>query len=131
MKRIFHSRIIWYQYVYLILLGLLAFWLLWTKTIVPAALCLLFVVFLIERFIHTTYTITPADELIIYPGRFGKSRTIKLKDIRTVEKRQSPLGKLTHTGYILIGYGNNRYISLLPIKEREFIDLLEQRLHIN
>ncbi len=54
MNRIFHARITWYQYLYLILLGGLSFFLLWEKLIIPAAICMVLLVVLIERFIHTT-----------------------------------------------------------------------------
>lgn len=129
MNRIYHTRIIWYQYAYLILIGLLAFWLLWTKAIIPAALCMLLLVFLIERFIHTTYTITPKGTLDIYTGRFFKLKTIRIEDIRSVEIRQSQLGKLTGVNFVLIQYGHNKYVSVLPIKKREFVALLEKRIN--
>lgn len=129
MNRTFHTRIIWYQYAYLILIGLLAFWMLWIKAIIPAALLMLLIVFLIERFIHTTYTITTNNDLVLYMGRFGKTRTIKLEKIISAEKRQSHLGRFTNTSFVLIQYGANKYVSVLPVKEREFIDLLEKRIN--
>ncbi len=127
MKRIFHARITWYQYLYMVFLGLLSFWLLWQRVIIPATLCMLLIVFLIERLIHTTYAITADDKLEIYHGRFSKTRIIKLDDIISIQQRQSPLGRLTKTGYLLLEYGNGKYVSLLPIKEQEFIELLTRR----
>jgi Predicted membrane protein len=126
MNRTFHTRISWYQYAYLILIGLLAFWMLWIKAIIPAVLCMILVVFLIERFIHTTYTITD-NRLIIYLGRFAKTKAICLKDIHSVERRQSHFGRLTNTSFILIQYKLNKYTSVMPMNERDFIDLLDKR----
>jgi len=128
MNRTFHVRITWYQYLYLILLGGLSFFLLWDKSIILAAICMVLLVFLIERFIHTTYTITNDGQLIISSGRFRKSKNIWLKDITSVLQRKSVniLG-FSMLRYVMIGYGADRYVSLLPLKETEFVHLLEAR----
>ncbi|MDR0746065.1 MAG: PH domain-containing protein [Mediterranea sp.] len=126
MNRIFHVRIAWYQYLYLIVLGGLSFFLLWEKNIISATCCMVLLVFLIERFLHTTYTFTTDGKLIISPGRFSGSKVIRLKDITSVEMRRSVsiLGfSLLH--YVMIGYGADRYVSLFPLKELEFMMLLE------
>lgn len=129
MNRIFHARITWYQYLYLILLGGLSFFLLWDKSIILAAICMVMLVFMIERFIHTTYTITTEGQLILSAGRFSKFKPIWLKDIVSVERRSSvKVGGFAVLRYVMIGYGKGRYISVLPLKEQEFIDLLEKRI---
>jgi len=131
MNRIFHARITWYQYFYLILLGVLAFYLLWIKTIILAALCMLLLVFFIERFIHTTYTITTNDKLIISTGRFTKTKTIDITDIVSVEKKHSAkMGRFSVTSYLLIRYSTNKYVAVLPIREKEFINLLSDRVQL-
>lgn len=85
-------------------------------------------VFLIERFIHTTYTITADGRLVISSGRFSKSKMIWLKDITSVVNRKSvSVLNLSMLHYIMIGYGGGRYVSLLPLKELEFVTLLEDR----
>ncbi|NDV80591.1 PH domain-containing protein [Bacteroides sp. 51] len=128
MNRIFHVRIAWYQYLYLILLGGLSFFLLWDKSIILAAICMIMLVLLIERFIHTTYTITTDGRLILSSGRFSKPKTIWLKDIISVERRTSVrIGNFSVLQYVMIGYGAGRYLSVLPLKEQEFIDLLETK----
>lgn len=128
MNRIFHVRIAWYQYLYLILLGGLSFFLLWDKNIILAAICMVLLVVLIERFINTTYTITGNGQLILSSGRFSKPKTIWLKDIISVERRNSvKIGTFSVLRYVLIGYGAGRYLSILPLKEEEFIDLLEKK----
>lgn len=128
MNRIFHTRITWYQYLFLILLGLLAFYLLWTKTIIIAALCMLLIVFGIERFIHTTYTITPQGELILYKGRFSRPKTILTKDIVSVDKRYiMKIGAFYATSYLLICSVDNKYTPVWPVKEREFIEAIEKQ----
>lgn len=129
MNRIFHIRITWYQYLYLILLGGLSFFLLWDKSIILAAICMLMLVFLIERFIHTTYTITTDGKLILSIGRFSKAKIIWLKDIISVERRNSvKIMGFSVLRYVMIKYGADRYVSVLPLKEQEFIDLLKVRI---
>ena len=128
MNRIFHVRITWYQYLHLILLGGLAFFLLWDKNIALAAVCMILLIRLIERFIYTTYTITTDGQLILSTGRFSKPKTVWVKDIVSVERRTSvKIGRFAILRYILIGSNNGGYMSVLPIKEQEFIDLLDKR----
>lgn len=129
MNKIFHVRIKWYQYLFIILLGGLAFFLLWDKQAVPAALCMVMLALLIERLIHTTYTVTTDGRLIIYSGRFSGSKTIRITDIASVERRKSvKIAGFSLLRYVLIGLNGGRYISLVPLKEVEFVQLLlEQR----
>ena len=128
MNRIFHTRITWYQYLYILLLGALTFFLMWDKMIIMATFCALLLIILIERFIHTIYTITPDGKLIISTGRFSKSKTVYLKDIREVQKRNSvKIAGFSTLRYILIRYNIDNYVSVLPVKEQEFIDLLDER----
>lgn len=128
MNRIFHVRILWYQYVYLLLLGFLTFFLLWDKNIILAAICMVLIVVLIERFIHTTYTLTNDGKLILFTGRFSKTKTIWLKDIVSVERRHSvKIGGSSLLHYVMIGLNSGRYVSVVPMKEQEFVELLEER----
>ncbi|NDW13552.1 ABC transporter [Bacteroides sp. 214] len=125
MNRVFQAKISWYQYLYLLILGALTFFLLWEKIIIIAILCMLLVVFAIERVIHTTYTLTSENELIISTGRYGKPKVIHLKEIHEVELRHSArFGKFSITEYILITYGTNRHVAVTPLKKKEFINLL-------
>lgn len=53
MNRIFHARIVWYQYFLLVVLGINAFGFLWCKNIILATLMMLFLIVIIEQIIHT------------------------------------------------------------------------------
>jgi len=54
---------------------------------------------------------------------------IPLEEICMVEKRHSVrFGRFSLTNYILICYEKVKYVSVLPIKEQEFLDLLYSRL---
>lgn len=127
MDYIFHARITWYQYLYLILLGVLIFFLLENRHIPLAIGCMLLFILLIERMAHTTYMLTTNGQLTISSGRFTKSKTIRIKDIQSIEKRSSvKIAGFSVLNYILIGYNSGQYISVLPAKEQEFIHTLEK-----
>ena len=129
MNRIFHARIIWYQQIYLLLLALITIFLIWEKNALFALLFALLMVVLIERIIHTTYTVTSDGELILYFGRFSKKRKIAIAEILSIEKANSmQLGGFSITKYVLIRYGYKKYVAVLPVHEQEFIELIEKRL---
>lgn len=128
MNRIFHARISWYQYLFLLLLGILAFFLVWDKMILPATACAILLIILIERFIHTTYTVTADRQLILSAGRFSRVRTIRIADILSIQRRSSvKIGTFAVLNYLLIRYGKDKYISVMPVKEQEFIKLIEEK----
>ncbi len=74
MNRIFHARIAMGQYLFLILIGILTVYMLWSKLSLPAALFMLWLVVIIEKLIHTTYTVTPDGKLMLSFGRFPGAR---------------------------------------------------------
>lgn len=128
MNRIFHARIAWYQYFLLIVLGANTFGFLWCKYILLAVFMMLLLIVLIEQVIHTTYTVTSHDELILSYGRFTRKKTIPLKEITSIRKHHSmKFGRFSVTDYVLIEYGNDKYVSVMPVKEQEFVELVEKR----
>lgn len=128
MNKIFRARIRWYQYLFIVLLGALSLFFLWDKQAIWAALCMILLVFMIERFIHTTYTITVDGKLILHSGRFSGSRTVWIKDIASVERRSSvKIAGLSLLRYVIVGLNTGHYISLLPQKEEEFVNLLREK----
>ncbi len=131
MNRIFHARIVPGQYLFLLLVAALAFWALWEKNILLAAACMLWLVFLIERLIHTTYTLTTGGTLLIDRGRFSRRRERPLSDIVSVE-RASSMQVAGHAlvRYVLVHYKDGKYDALQPVKEEEFIRLLTKRMDI-
>lgn len=129
MNRIFHARIAAGQYLFIILAGALAVYGLWEKHILIAILFMLLLIVSIEKLIHTTYTITTDNKLLLFFGRFSRSKEILLKDITSVERASSmQIGKFAVMRYVLIKYGEGKCIALLPVKENEFLRLLEERL---
>lgn len=37
-------------------------------------------------------------------------------------------GRFSVTEYVLIEYGKGKFVSVMPVKEREFVGLLEKRI---
>lgn len=129
MNRIFHARIAWYQYFLLVILTVNAVAALWCKFILPAVLLMLLLIVVIEQIIHTTYTVTPDGILEISNGRFIRKKVIPIAEITTVRKYHSmKFGNFSVTNYVLIEYGNGKFASVMPVKEREFVELIEKRL---
>lgn len=128
MNRIFHARITWYQYLALALFTVNAVAALWCKFIIVAVFLLLFLIVLIEQIIHTTYTFTSDGKLEISLGRFSKKKVIPISEVTSVEKRHSmKFGRFSVTHYILIGYGKEQFQAVLPVKEREFVEVMKKR----
>ena len=129
MNRIFHARIAWYQYFLLVVLTVNAVGTLWCKYILPAVLLMLMLIIIIEQIIHTTYTVTPDGILEISTGRFTRKKVIPISEITAIKKCHSmKFGRFSVTDYVLIEYGKGKFVSVMPVKEREFAGLLEKRI---
>lgn len=92
---------------------------------------MLLLVIAIERLIHTTYTLTTDDRLLLFYGRFSRSEEISLKDIISVERASSmKIGRFAVMRYVLVKYGTRgKCAVLLPVKEDMFIKTLTNRLN--
>ena len=61
--------------------------------------------------------------------KFDLRLKILLKDITSVERASSmQIGGFAVMRYVLVRYGEGKCAALLPVKEEEFIRLLEQRM---
>lgn len=129
MNRIFHARIAWYQYFLLVVLTVNVVGALWCKYILPAVLLILMLIVVIEQIIHTVYTVTPDGILEISTGRFIRKKVIPISEITAIRKCHSmKFGRFSVTEYVLIEYGKGKFVSVMPVKEREFVELLEKGL---
>ena len=129
MNRIFHARIAWYQYFLLVVLTVNVVGALWCKYILPAVLLILMLIVEIEQIIHTVYAVTPDGILEISTGRFIRKKVIPISEITAIRKCHSmKFGRFSVTEYVLIEYGKGKFVSVMPVKEREFVELLEKRL---
>lgn len=124
MDKTFHTRIGWYNYLYLAILGIAIFCFLWYKLAIIAVLLMIFLIVLIERIIHTTYTVTTDGKLVLKFGRFIKSRTIRISTIRKIKKiKTMKISNFYVISYVLVECDQG-YVAVTPIKEKEFVCLL-------
>lgn len=129
MDRIFHARIAWYQYFLLVVLTVNAIATLWCKYILPAVLLMLMLILVIEQIIHTTYTVRSNGILEISAGRFIRKKVIPISEITAIRKCHSmKFGRFSVTDYVLIEYGKDKFASVMPVKEREFAGLIEEKI---
>lgn len=125
MNKIFHARVVWYHYLSLIVLTGGAIWGLWQKDAFLGVFGMIGLIGMIEKIIHSTYTVTTDGQLIIYEGRFYKKRKIAIKDINSIKKDHTMNFRNFHCAeFILIQYSGEKYLTLIPVKEQEFIDLI-------
>ena len=124
MNRTFHARITWNQVVVMAVAAALAIWAFWIKQALLAVVFLLMLIVLIERIIHTTYTVTADGRLVLYYGRFTKGREIKLTDISRAERFK---GWLTHG--VDIFYGTNSHVAVQPVNEIEFLNSIQKSIN--
>lgn len=129
MNRVFHARITWYHLLFLILVSVCTVYLVWHKQALGALLFSLVLLVLIECVIHTTYTVTAEGLLVIAKGRFYKKRTIPIGEILSIERKRSmTVFNCSVTHFVLIRWGYDKYVALIPVKEKEFIQLIRERI---
>lgn len=130
MNRIFHARIAAGQYLFLLIATAVTIHEMWMKHAVLTITFMLLLIIAIERLIHTTYTLTADGRLLLYFGRFTRSKEILLKDITSVERASSmKIGRFAVMRYVLVRYGTKgKCAVLLPVKEEMFIKTLTERL---
>ena len=129
MNRVFHARITWYHLLFLVLVSVCTVYLVWHKQALGALLFSLVLLVLIECVIHTTYTVTAEGLLVIAKGRFYKKRTIPIGEILSVERKRSmTVFNCSVTHFVLIRWGYDKYVALIPVKEKEFIQLIRERI---
>ena len=129
MNRVFHARITWYHLLFLVLVSVCTVYLVWHKQALGALLFSLVLLVLIECVIHTTYTVTAEGLLVIATGRFYKKRTIPIEEILSIERKRSmTVFNCSVTHFVLIRWGYDKYVALIPVKEKEFIQLIRERI---
>ena len=129
MNRVFHARIL---PAYVLALALFAYLLIhafWVRSALLALLCMVVLVLVVERIIHTQYTLTADGRLLVDRGRFRRRLELAVTDILLVEQVKAPLfGALLVSHYVLVHYKGGKTIALLPVREEEFVQVLEQRM---
>lgn len=129
MNRIFHVKITTGAYLFLVLFTAIMAFSFWNMQSLVGLVMALALIVIIESIIHSTYTLTSEGNLVVYRGRFLKTRTIPYTDITDVElKSTSGLGGVMTSQYVLVHYGDRKLLSLVPVKPKDFINALVKRL---
>ena len=119
MNKVFRARIVWYHYIYFVLLLGLVITFFVDKSFIAGALFTLWVIYMVEKVLHTRYTITPERVLIISQGRFFKKKIIPIDEIESIDELYSlKVAGIAVTKFILIKH-KKEYYSLLPAKEKK------------
>ena len=94
---------------------------------------MLLLVVVIERIIHTTYTVTTDNKLVLYHGRFSKKKEINLDEILFIKRTSTfKLGRFALLRYVLIEYGTKqKQVALIPVREDLFIKTIQERCGMN
>ena len=125
MIRTFHSKVNRKTLCFCLLPGtVLAVYFFWVKLPLPALCCMVFLVFVVERLIHTSYVFTDDGLLVVSKGRFSRPVSIRVGDIIEVKKMHM---SVLPQGYVLIRYGAGRELSVQPANEDAFINEIRRR----
>ena len=129
MERIFFFFFRFGQMAFLLLFTGLAVYFLWMKLVVLAALFMLAMVVLVEKLVHTTYTLTSDGKLLLCYGRFWRRRELSLADVRSVRRASARwLGRFEYMHCVLVHLETARCEILFPVNEEEFVRAVEKRL---
>ena len=85
MQRLFHAKIQFQSWVLLIAVLFVFAYSAWHKQPIILLLSLILLIVMIDRMIHTTYTISDTH-LIIHTGKFSKDQLIPLENLIRLEK---------------------------------------------
>ena len=125
MNRTFQGRITPGMVLIFILLLSITFYFGWYKNILAIPLIII-VIFMIERMLHTTFTVTSSRLFIIHKGRFSKDIDISISDIAKIEKGTSLYSKLGVYAYLNIILKNGKEISVWPADEKSFLEWIQK-----
>lgn len=129
MNRIFHVKIAGSTYLFLAVLAVAMVFAFWYMKAVIGLVVALGLIVTIERVVHSTYTLTADDRLVVYHGRFCKGKVLLLDDITEVELIQgATFGGMVSLACVRVHYAEGCVLSLTPVKPEAFVDVLMQRL---
>ena len=128
MDRVFHHQFTLVAKCAIVLFTLFSLWCFWHMMPFAGFITAIFVVLIIERVLHTTYTFMHDDQgnniLRVDRGRLSHHKDIRVADIVKVIPMQTAFGA---SRYLLVKYGPNRLISLQPDDQTAFMSELKKR----
>lgn len=130
MNRLFHAKIEMGSFVLLAAVLGVTVYIMWvSRNGIAICLMLLLLTVMIERIIHTHYTVTADGKLVIHTGRFSKDKVIELSSIKTIE-RVSSLNLFGHSfrSNVVIECMDGRIFSVIPKEEEKFVKYVERTI---
>jgi len=118
----YRARLQTSNWILIILLSALTIYLIWESNGLLIAASLLCLLIIIERSIHTEYKLSQ-NELTISHGKLSKTIVIPVSDIKRIERiRKLRIGHRALVSYLIIVYGNEKTVSVIPQHEEDFIN---------
>ncbi len=129
MIRTFHSKVDRKTLCFCLLPGtVLAVYFFWIKQPLPALCAMVFLVFVVERLIHTSYVFTDDGHLLLCRGRFAQVRQLRLEDISRAEVvRAGRLSFLHHKDMVALTLRDGTTKLITPSPAEEFCRYLRKR----
>lgn len=120
--RTYRARLQTGNWILIILMSALTIYLIWEGNGLLIAASLVFLLIIIERSVHTEYKLSQT-ELIIDNGKLSKTIIIPISDIKRIERiRKLRIGHKAIINYLIIVYGDEKTISVIPQHEEDFIN---------
>ncbi|MBQ7686489.1 MAG: PH domain-containing protein [Bacteroidaceae bacterium] len=119
--RTYHARVQVGNWVLIAILSALTIYLIWDGNGLLIAGSLLLLLLIIERTIHTEYQLSE-ESLTVNNGKLSKRQVVPMDSIKRIERiRRIRIGKNALITYLLIVYGEDRTVAVMPKEEEAFI----------
>lgn len=119
--RTYRARVQVGNWVLIAILSALTIYLIWDGNGLLIAVSLLLLLLIIERTIHTEYQLSE-ESLTVNNGKLSKRLVVPMDSIKRIERiRRIRIGKNALITYLLIVYGENRTVAVMPKEEEAFI----------
>ena len=131
MNRIYHAKVTFCRGLVLVALTAMTLFTLSCRRPLLALPAMLLLLWWIERLIHTTYTLTTDQRLLIEEGRFARRSAIYLADIHHLKRSRAV--QTTHLSLwngIKVTIYDGKQFTLVPQREEDFLREVERRCHL-
>lgn len=127
MQRQFHAPVTLRLWALIAVLAFLTVYAAWERAAIVLAVGLVLLIAVVERAIHTTYTVT-SDSLVVSEGRFARKVIIPLAAIERIDRVTPPARLfLRQRAYLVIVHSAGRQTAVRPTDEDRFVETLRQR----
>lgn len=119
--RTYRARVQVGNWVLIAILSALTIYLIWDGNGLLIAGSLLLLLLIIERTIHTEYQLSE-ESLTVNNGKLSKRLVVPMDSIKRIERiRRIRIGKNALITYLLIVYGEDRTVAVMPKEEEAFV----------